>query len=100
MKEKHQKEVNEFPMFFAFSNKQFEEGMKKLGLESSETDKIYKFGKIGGFYRKTDVPRLKEMLNRHDEEMEKAIASDDKFIFDMFHYELGNHEYTWVRNNP
>jgi len=32
LKEKHQKEVNEFPMFFAFNDKQFKEGMKKFGL--------------------------------------------------------------------
>lgn len=93
MKDKHQKEVNDFPMFFAFNNKQFNEGMKKLGLKPSETDKVYQLKGINGFYRKSDAPALREMFNRHDEEMKKAIESDDTFIYDMFYYELGNHEY-------
>ena len=96
MKDKHHKEVNDFPFFFAFNAKQFEEGMKKLGLDAKDTDKIYKFGNTGGFYRKTDSAMLKEMLVRHDREMAEAIAADttgDGFIYDMFMYELANHEY-------
>lgn len=98
MKEKHQKDINEFPMFFAFSNKQFNEGMKKLCLEPSETDKIYKFGNTGGFYRKSDAPALHEMLNRHDKEMKEAIANDENFIYSMFYSELTNHEYTYTHD--
>ncbi|AAK79119.1 hypothetical protein BJV85_002852 [Clostridium acetobutylicum] len=93
MKRKHQKEVNNFPMFFAFSKEQFKEGMKKLGLEPSETNKIYKFGNTGGFYKRTDSAKLKKMLNRHDKEIKEAMKNDT-FIFDMFYYELGNHEYS------
>lgn len=93
MKEKHQKEVNEFPMFFAFSKKNFEEGMKKLGLNPTDTDKIYKFGNTGGFYCKKDAQKLHDMFAKQDKELKDAIASDDKFIEDMFNYELSNHEY-------
>lgn len=96
LKERQQKEVNDFPMFFAFSDKQFEEGMKKIGLDPSDTDKIYKFGSTGGFYKKTDSQALKDMFNRHDEEMNKAIEEDktgEGFIYEMFNYELANHEY-------
>ena len=60
MKDVHQKEVSDFPMFFAFSDKQFNEGMEKLGLKPSETDKIYRFGGTGGYYRKTNSPTLRE----------------------------------------
>lgn len=100
LKNRHEKEFNEFPMFFAFSNKQFEEGMAKFGLKPDQTDMIYKFGNTGGFYLRTDSEKLKEMLTRHEAEMEEAIAADetgDGFIYDMFNYELGNHEYciTW-----
>lgn len=94
MKEQHQKEVNDFPMFFAFSNKQFEEGMKKLGLNSSETDKIYSLNG-GGYYKKTDAEKLHNMFARHDEEMKKEM-SNSEFVYDMFDYELGNHEYTYT----
>lgn len=98
LKEKQQKEVNDFPMVFAFSNKQFDEGMQKLGLKPEETDKIYSIGG-GGYIRKTDSKALSEMSERHKKEMDEAIKNDktgDNFIFDMFNYELGNHEYTYT----
>ncbi len=96
LKEKQQQEVNAFPLMFAFTQKQFEQGMKELGLSPSDTDKIYKLGHTGGFYRKTDSNRLREMFERHEREIAEAIAQDttgDGFIFDMFNYELSNHEY-------
>lgn len=92
LKRKHQKEVNDFPFFFAFSNAQFEEGMRKFGLEPTDTDKIYKLGNTGGFYLKTDAPRLKEMFDRHDREMSEGMK-DDSFVASMFKYEMGNHEF-------
>lgn len=100
LKDKQQKEVNDFPMFFAFNQKQFEEGMAKLGLSPDDTDKIYKLGNTGGFYRKSDSEALMEMFLRHSKEMAEAIKADktgEGFIYDMFNYELGNHEYgyTW-----
>ena len=99
LKERQQKEFSDFPMFFAFSDKQFEEGMRKFGLTVDDTDKIYKFGGTGGFYRRTDSKALIDMIERHDEEFEKAIAEDttgDGFIFEMFDYELANHEYSYT----
>jgi len=95
MKDQHQEEINNFPMFFAFSNAQFEEGMNKLGLNSTDTDQIYKTGS-GGYYRKTDAKELHSIINNHEEEMKQAIK-DDQFLYDAFYYELGNHEYciTW-----
>ena len=95
LKDQHQQEVNNFPMFFAFSNSQFEEGMQKLGLTSTDTDKILSLG--GGCYLlKTDRPVFKEMFDRHQKEMKEARAND-QFLYDAFDYELGNHEYciTW-----
>lgn len=93
LKNKQQHEVNKFPMFFAFNDKQFEEGMKRFGFETTDTDKIYKFGSTGGFYRRTDAKALRDMLDRHTQEMDKAIKTDDDFVYNMFLYELGNHEY-------
>jgi len=95
LKEKHQKEVNSFPMQFAFSDKQFEEGMKNLGLDPTETDKVYSIPG-GGFIRKTDSKALQEIFDRHEKEMKEAIETDktgEGFIYDMFYYELSNHEY-------
>ena len=100
LKKKHQDEVNAFPMFFAFNKQQFEEGMKELGLKPTDTDKIYKLGSTGGYYRKSDSAAFHEMFTRQAQEMKEAIAADETgngFIYDMFNYELGNHEYgyTW-----
>lgn len=100
MKKRHQEETNRFPMAFAFSEKQFEEGMKKLGLDPSDTDKVYSIGG-GGFYRRDDHEKLWEMISRHENEMESAIAADETglgFIADMFDYELSNHEYCITRD--
>lgn len=99
LKTKHQKEVNEFPMFFAFSNEQFEKGMLKFGYTPDQTDMIYKLGNTGGFYRRSDADALHEMFDRHERERTEAIASDptgDGYIYDMFLYELRNHEYGYT----
>lgn len=96
MKERHRKEIEAFPMFFAFSDQQFAEGMKSLGLEPTDTKAIYRLGGTGGFYRKSDAGELKSMFLRHDLEFDEAIAEDttgEGFIYDMFLYELANHEY-------
>lgn len=96
LRQKHQREVNDFPFMFAFNDKQFEDGMKKLGLDQSDTDKIYRYGNTGGFYRREDAPGLREMGDRHEREMDDAMNADptgEGFIKEMFSYELSNHEY-------
>ena len=99
LKEKHQKEINNFPLMFAFSKKQFAEGMKKLGLNETDTDKILSIGG-GGYMKKSDEKAFDDMIAKHESERKEAINNDidsTGFIFDMFHYELNNHEYgyTW-----
>jgi hypothetical protein len=99
LKKQQQEEINNFPMVFAFNDKQFEEAMEKLGLTKKDTDKVYSFGG-GGIYRKTDSQALRDMFDKHEKEMQEAIDNDltgDGFIYDMFDYELANHEfgYTW-----
>ncbi len=100
LKEKHKKEVNSFPMVFAFNNDQFKEGMEKLGLTEKDTNKVVSIG-AGGFIRKDDVKAYKEMFKRMDEEIQSAIDSDttgEGFIKDMFYYELANHEYGYSQD--
>ncbi len=99
LKEEQQKRFNAFPMMFAFSDKQFAEGMEKLGLKATDIDKVYKFGNTGGFYKKTDAPALHQMMDDLDRELKEAIAADqtgDGFICEMFRYELDNHEYSYT----
>ena len=97
---KHEKEINEFPFMWAFNQKQFDEGMRRLGLEPTDTDKIYSIG-AGGFIRKTDADAMHELIKRHTAERQAAIAADETgegFILDMFTYELDNHEYCITRD--
>ena len=95
LKQKHQKEVNDFPFGFAFSNQQFKEMMDQFGLKETDTDKIYSIG-AGGYIRKSDSDAFDEMFKRHRKEIEDEIEKDKKgtgFIYSMFSYELANHEY-------
>ena len=69
LKWKHQKEFNEFPMFFAFNRKQFDEGMKTLGLKPNQTNKVYSFDG-GGFYRKSGICIFR--LNLHSKSLSFA----------------------------
>ncbi len=95
LKDRHQKEMNAFPLGAAFSDKQFEEMMQKWGLTVNDADKICSIGG-GCFIRKCDKERFFEMTERFKREMQEAIAGDktgNGFIYDMFLYELANHEY-------
>ena len=98
LKDKHQKEFNEFPIGFAFSDEQFKEQMEKLGLTANDEDKIVGIG-AGGFIRKDDVDKFNEMNKRQRAEEEEAIKNDttgEGYIKDMFDYELANHEYGYT----
>ena len=95
LKEKHQKEINDFPFGFAFSNEQFKDMMKKFGLKEKDTDKIYSLG-AGSYIRKSDSEAMEQMFARHRKEIENEIQNDKDgsgFIYEMFRYELSNHEY-------
>ena len=89
LKRKHEKEVNEFPMMFAFSNEQFEEGMKKLGVKIK--DELVGIG-YGGFVREADAEAYVKMVKRMDDEDREAMK-DPQYCYEAFLYELGNHEY-------
>ena len=89
MKERHQKEVNEFPIAFAFDNKQLSEAMKKLNATPDECVTIHG---IGDIIKKTDVPKYYEMSERHHKELAEAMKDKD-FAEKAFRYEMNNHEY-------
>ena len=99
LKNTHQEEFDKFPIKFAFTEKQFEESMKELGLTANDTDKVVGISNAGGFIRKTDVKRFNEMVSRFRKEEEEAIKNDETgegYIKDMFEYELANHEYGYT----
>lgn len=98
LRTRQQKEVNALPVGVAFSDKQFAEMMAKWGLTENDTDKIVSVG-AGCFMRKSDKQMFYDMCDRHDKELDEAIAGDptgDGFIYQMFDFELGNHEYAYT----
>lgn len=100
LKEQHSKEFSKFPIFFAFDENQFKEGMQKLGLTENDKDKVANIG-FGGIIRKTDIEAFKGMNIRHREEIKEAIQNDktgEGFIKDMFLSEMANHEYGYTRD--
>lgn len=98
MIKRHRKEFNAFPCFYAFTNAQFDEGMMSLGLDPKDTDKIL-CSSGGMHFRKSDKQRLIDMQNGFDADMKAAVTEDktgDGFIYDMFIYELMNHEFGYT----
>jgi hypothetical protein len=91
LKEKHAKDITEFPMFFAFSDEQFERGLKDLKVKE---DEIIGIG-MGGIIRKRDKQKYLDLIKRHYEE-EKEAREDDEYVYQMFRYELANHEYSYT----
>lgn len=98
LKSKQAAELEAFPIQFAFNDQQFAEGMAKLGLAVTDTDKVVSvLG--GGFVRKTDADALLALFKRHREEKRAEIAADTDgtgYVFQMFDYELKNHEYSYT----
>jgi len=88
LKDRHMKDIDDFPMFFAFNKEQFAEGLEKLGATQGEVCSI----PHGGIIRKTDAKAFCDMILRHSKETEEALK-DDLFLIEAMAYELANHEY-------
>lgn len=100
LREKHQKEFNDFPVAFAFSKEQLKEGLKQLGLNENDIDKVTGIPG-GGFIRVTDQEKYTEMMKRHNREHQEQISLDKDgtgYIKDMFITELINHEYGYTND--
>jgi len=98
LKNRHQKEVNELPIKFAFGIDQAAKVMKEFGLTTNDTDKVLRING-GGLYLKTDSKLVSDTFQRHIEEFNESIRNDikgDGFVKDMFLYELRNHEYGYT----
>jgi hypothetical protein len=93
LKKKHRTEVENFPMFFAFNDKQFKEGMKKLGLKENDLELIIELPGTGGYLKKEDYQKFSNMMTEHKEELKKLLMTDDEFCLNSLVYELENHEY-------
>lgn len=101
LRERHQKEIDDFPIYFAFGEKQLEETFKKINLKYPEDiDKVSGIG-AGGFVKKENVEDYIKLITKFDKELNTAISNDksgENFIKDMFYSELLNHEYGYTRD--
>lgn len=88
-KKRHAEELNNFKgLFFAFSQEQLNEGLKKL---NATTQDIVSIG-AGGFILKAELQAFKDMYKRHGTER-RELKNDRNKLFEALVYELRNHEY-------
>lgn len=101
MKQRHQAEVNAFPMKFAFTQESLERGMRELGLDpATDMEKIVAIPG-GGFIRESDKQAFLDLFSRHANERKDAEAADKDgtgYLYHMFRYEMANHEYAYTRD--
>ena len=100
MKDRHQAEVNALPLAFAFSRDQYREKLAAWNIteEEAKAGAIVGIGN-GGFIRSSDRDLVIGTLERIHDEEQAAIAADttgDGSIYEMFLYELNNHEYSYT----
>ena len=90
IKDRQQKELNEFPIAYAFNEKQLKEALAKLGATREECVTVFGHGDI---VKKEDAPKFIAMLKRHTQEVRDALVADVDFAIAAFLYEMNNHEY-------
>jgi hypothetical protein len=90
LQKKHQKELEEFPIAYAFSDKQLEEALEKLGATREECVTVFGHGDI---VKRENAKALVDMLERHTKEVKQRLIDDVEFAKAAFLYEMDNHEY-------
>lgn len=98
MRRRQQEEVDALPLYWAFTEEQFDKKLQELGLTRADTDKLCKtWG--GGFCLASDADMIATTLARHRADLRAEIRADKTglgFIKDMFVSELRNHEYGYT----
>ena len=88
LKQRHQKEVEDFPIAYAFNGKQLKEAIEKLGATKQEVTTLG----YGTVIKKTDIPAFEELLEDQRHELKMAMQNKE-FAYEAFLYEMDNHEY-------
>lgn len=91
MKNRHQAETNALPMKFAFSREQIDKMIEEFGVPTSE---IRHLG-MGTYAKASDVSLITETFKKHEDELTELMKNSE-FAYDMFRYELANHEYGYT----
>lgn len=102
LRQRQQHEFNMLPLKFAYSDEQLKKGMKELGLDPTDTDKIVKIYDDFTFYdftfcRKEDVDKIIDFIERCSKELEEAFQDYD-FVIDAFQCELDDHSFALTGN--
>ena len=90
LKKRHEKEFEEFPIAYAFNDKQLEEALVKLNATKEEVVTVFGHGDI---VKRENVKPLIALLERHDEELKQKLKDDVEFAEAAFLHEMDNHEY-------
>lgn len=94
LKQKQHDVFNNFKhIFFAYSDKQFKEGMAKLNLNpDNDLNKIVSVNSCGCYVLKEYLIDFKQLFVDADLELEEFLK-DESNLLDALIYELNNHEY-------
>ena len=99
----HQKRVSAFLdkyALFACNDKQFQEGLQRLGISREDAGrKLVRMGGTGGFMLKDRSGEYNTLAETIAAETDAAVhdpVNGPGFAYDMFYYELANHEYSYT----
>lgn len=87
---KQEKELNDFPIAYAFNEEQLKEALIKLG--ANDISECVTIAGHGDIVKKENAKLFINMLKCHKEELHKALE-DKEFAYEAFLYEMDNHEY-------
>lgn len=90
LQKKHQDEISNFPIAYAFSDEQLQEALVKLGAKNTQ-ECVTVFGH-GDIVKRENAKPFLDMLKRHTQEVKEAMK-DKEFAEAAFRYEMDNHEY-------
>lgn len=90
LQKKHRKELEEFPIAYAFNDKQLEEALEKLEATKEECVTVIGHGDI---MKRENAKLFLAMLKRQAQEVKDKLKNDPEFAEAAFLYEMDNHEY-------
>ena len=90
LKKKHEQELSDFPIAYAFSDEQLATALEKLGATKEECVTVFGHGDI---VKRENAKPLIKMLQRHTQEIKQKLIDDIEFAEAAFLYEMNNHEY-------
>lgn len=96
-KENQSKSLNDFAkenMFFAFSNEQFEEWLKKLNTTKENILQMYWWW----FIKKESLKNYNDLIKKLDDDL-IIFLTDKENLLQAFVYELENHEFNITLNH-